>query len=539
MTTALDTAIAINRVLGLKEYAATDEQRAFVETVTTAFYADREEREIIVCSAVAGAGKTATCLDLYNVLTSDLAGQYIQTVTFNVAAKEELISRGVEAKHAKTVNGLGHANLARYARNHGLNLDVDEGKVTKCLRETNRQLAEISPARRFAKKLIGFVKAEGLRRFDRERLEKLAVHYGIFIDLTPDECLSEYRMTLDDLEAKTFAWVADAMAANNRVPDSGDWVIDYDDQVYLPVVLNVRCFQNDLMIVDEAQDLSLANKRLIDRCLAKNGLLVLVGDDYQCIYAWRGCPVEGLSKTLSNEKLGAISTPLTLNWRSAEEIIANAQSVCPHIRCGSGRSGSVSSEDASKFDVTELTGDVAVLSRLRAPLIGMAIDCLKADVPFRFRFSLNFLTDAVKDIADDDTLSIRAFKRRLKTWAENRRKTYELNDADQAIEELDDLVTILNTILTKVTLTQKVSDLHAEIGRLDRQIREADGALTLSTIHGSKGLEWESTYVLGFDKIGSRATRDWQEVEARNLRNVANTRAKNHLIYLVESDGEE
>lgn len=528
----------INRLFNAKEYPPTDEQRQLVEKIAAAFYGPRSGRKIIVCPAVAGAGKTATMLDVYKLLNIDLAGQYIQCVAFNVKAKDEMIARGVEVKHAKTLNGLGHANLSRYARNKGLKLDVQDGmKVSRLLRQTNPELGEIAPARRFAKKLIDFVKAHALKKFDRPTLEGLADHYEVFIDLTYEECEERYNISLDELESRTYEWIGRTMVENNRVPTDGTWVIDFNDQVYLPVVLGIRCFENDLLIVDEAQDLSLANKHLVNRCLKKNGLLVLVGDDYQCIYAWRGCEVDGLSKTLGRTHLDVEASPLTYNWRSGKQIIEFAQTICPHIQCGNGQEAVVETKKLEDFDVLKLEGDVAVLSRLRAPLVSYAIECLKADKPFTCQMSLKFILDNIKIIVEGkNDLSIRAFKRRLAHWVEAKREAYQQQDADKALEELEDFDAIMDTILEKVRTTDTVADLVTYIKQLNKQIKESDGSLCLSTMHGAKGLEWDATYLLGYDQIGNRATKDWKIIEARNLRFVAVTRAKSHLVFIDEGE---
>lgn len=523
----------IDRIFEAKEYPPTAEQRNVVETIAKHFYMRRDSRSVIVVTAVAGAGKTATCLDVYNVLMADLARQSLQFVAFNVKAKDEMIERGVEAKHAKTLNGLGHANLSRFARGRSLKLNVTDTKATTLLRQTNPELAKIAPVRRFARKMIDFVKSECLTSFDRDRLEAIADHYEVFIDLAFDECQEKYGMSFDELEGLAYEWIAETMRVNNVIPESGEWMIDYNDQVYLPVVLKIKCFENDLIIVDEAQDLSMANKRLVDRCLKKNGVLVLVGDDYQCIYAWRGCEVDGLAATLNRKRLNPIAAPLTYNWRSGKEIIEFAQTICPDIQCGNGKDAQVATEPISEFDVTTLSGDVAVLSRLRAPLIRYAIECLKADVPFTFRFSLQFLADTVKMIGENG-LSIRAFKRRFNSYVDAKTIQYEQQDADTALEELEDLAAIMDVILDKVRVNDKQEDLLKVISDLDSQIKKADGSLCLSTIHGSKGLEWDTTYLLGYEDIGNRARKDWKVTEARNLRFVAATRAKTNLIFLQE-----
>lgn len=541
-TTVTNYADRIETVFAAKEHPPTSEQVNAVHLVCDAFYTVddfNDDRTIVVMTAVAGAGKTTTVVDIYNVIASDLRGKYIQAVAFNVKARDEFIARGLDKCHTKTVNGLGHANLSRWAKSNGLDLDVDAGKNSKVLRKVNNELAEIAPARRFAAKMMGFIKAECLTRFDRSRLETLADHYGVFIDVAYDECEDLYGVTYDELEDAAYGWIAAAMKRNNEVPASGTWVIDYDDQVYLPVVLGIRCFQNDMLIVDEAQDLSVANKRLIDRCLKKTGLLVLVGDDYQCIYAWRGCRVGGLESTLNRPNLNTIHAPLTYNWRSGQQIIDLAAEICPDIQCGTGRDAIVRDMDEADFDLlTEIDDDetdVAILSRLRAPLIGFAIECLKNNIPFTFQIALSFLIDSISDATDGKTdLSIRAFKRRWNAYVAAKLTQYKTLDADQAADELADTDAIIKTLLDRVRTTDKVSNLIDEIDTLQRQINEADGSLTLSTIHGAKGLEWAKTYLLGYESIGNNARRDWQEIEARNLRFVAVTRAKNEIVFINE-----
>lgn len=166
-------------------------------------------------------------------------------------------------------------------------------------------------------------------------------------------------------------------------------------------------------------------------------------------------------------------------------------------------------------------------------MVSYAIECLKADKPFTFKFSLKFLIDTIKQIGGND-LSIRAFKRHLVKYVETKRELYTQQDADTALEDLEDFAAIMDTILEKVRTTDKVSDLIAFIKDLDRRIRESDGSLCLSTMHGSKGLEWETTYLIGYNDIGRRATKEWKEIEARNLKLVAVTRGKTNLIFLEE-----
>lgn len=542
--TMLSHELRIAKVVSTKDYIPTAEQLNVIRTVTGEFYKLRANngRTIVVVTAVAGAGKTETVVDIYKVIADDLGQSRVQFIAFSVKSRDELVKRGISGKHARTLNGLGHSNLSYFAKGRGLTLEVNDSKNVTILRNLSSGLAKIGPARRFAAKLMSYIKAECLTNFTRDRLESLADDYGLFLDVSFDECRTLYGCSFDELEKRVYAWTADAMTTGNIVPthNGDDWVIDYDDQIYLPIILKIKCFENDLIIVDEAQDLSIANKKLVNRCLKKNGVLVLVGDDYQCIFAWRGCPVDGLEATLSRSDLNTIHTPLTFNFRSCHEIIDNAAVICPAIKCGTGRYGMLRTIERKHLDVTELNGDIAILSRTRAPLIGFAIECLKADVPFTFRISLGFLKTSIAEAtAENNDLSIRAFRRRWNAHVTAKQVQYKIQDADQALDELEDTNSIIETLLDRLTGIDKVRDLLAEIDTLEAHIRDSDGSLCLSTIHGSKGLEWAITYVIGYDTIGNGCRRDWQTTEARNLRLVAVTRAKDELVFVNEKKGDE
>lgn len=525
----------VDQVLSNKDYPVTGEQRNFVETVYSLYTQPRNNRKLVVASAVAGAGKTATCIDIYNCIAAERG--FFQLVAFNVAAKDELIARGVSPKNCRTLNGLGHANLSRFARSRGLNLVVDvasgRDKISECLQLADRALNGRKPVRRFAKSLVSFCKSHAINKPSNAKLIELASRYELALEVTEEE-LIDWECDIDELERKAFDWVRKALEINNKIPSTKDWLIDFNDQVYLPVVHKIDCFQNDLLIIDEAQDLSIADKKLIDRCLKSNGLLVLVGDDYQCINAWRGATVESLQRTAKNPKLDVVETPLTLNFRSKRAIIENAKIDCPHIECGAGEGGTV--ETIKDFDVTKLSGDIAVLSRTRAPLIELATQCLKEGTPFTFRFSLKFVTEFVESVCEDNTLSIRAFLRRLANYKKARTEIYEAQGADQALEALEDTVSIVETIIGKYLITTNtVGDLIREIDKLTERIKKSDGALHLTTMHSSKGLEWDTTYLIGFDEIGKNCHKEWKQIEARNLRLVARTRAKSHLIFVEGS----
>lgn len=61
-----------------------------------------------------------------------------------------------------------------------------------------------------------------------------------------------------------------------------EFMIDFVDMVYLPVYLKMFIKQVDILMVDEAQDLSALQHEFIKKLLKTDGRMVIVGDHYQC-----------------------------------------------------------------------------------------------------------------------------------------------------------------------------------------------------------------------------------------------------------------
>jgi len=64
--------------------------------------------------------------------------------------------------------------------------------------------------------------------------------------------------------------------------------IDFTDMVYWAVKWNLPVDQYQYVFTDEAQDLSPMQRRLVEKCLAPNGRIFVVGDKNQAIYSFAG-----------------------------------------------------------------------------------------------------------------------------------------------------------------------------------------------------------------------------------------------------------
>ena len=64
--------------------------------------------------------------------------------------------------------------------------------------------------------------------------------------------------------------------------------IDFDDMIYLPLLLNMPLPQYDNVLIDEAQDINATRRELAFRSVKPGGRLIAVGDPNQAIYAFTG-----------------------------------------------------------------------------------------------------------------------------------------------------------------------------------------------------------------------------------------------------------
>jgi superfamily I DNA/RNA helicase len=90
--------------------------------------------------------------------------------------------------------------------------------------------------------------------------------------------------------------ILDRAAMNQSIEQAYAGVIDYDDQIYMPVLFGGTWPKFPLVLCDETQDLSAINHVMLEQLVDKR--VIIVGDPWQSIYAFRGA-VQGGMATLS------------------------------------------------------------------------------------------------------------------------------------------------------------------------------------------------------------------------------------------------
>jgi DNA helicase-2/ATP-dependent DNA helicase PcrA len=152
-------------------------------------------------------------------------------------------------------------------------------------------------------------------------------------------------------------------------------MIDFDDMIWLPLVLNMPLPTFDTLFVDEAQDFNEMQRELISRCVG-NGRCIIVGDPNQAIYGFRGADSNSMnmfSQRLENGSREIKRFSLSLTWRCPKSVVAEANRYVTNFNCRSdAEDGNVMVNAA----FTPLEGDM-VLCRYNAPLVSAFYDLIQ------------------------------------------------------------------------------------------------------------------------------------------------------------------
>lgn len=341
--------------------------------------------------------------------------------------------------------------------------------------------------------------------------------------LTPDK-INQYLSEVWEFKGISRYWVAQVIqqSINIGVHELQNWsVVSFTDMVVYPTVLGCKVKQYKTIFVDEAQDLSKAQRMLIKASLMEGGQLVIVGDPRQAIYNFSGSDLHSFQNFV--DEFSCKKFRLKVNYRSATEIIRFAQELDPYI---------CAKDNAPKGEVFYLTESdaisylhnskepVLVVSRTHYRLISLAISLTLDGVPFTYQNG-NFtkmLTAIIQWYMSDCLESLTMVE-----WVGGLCEHVQPQTRD-----LLDCVLAFQTIsgLNGNKLISYIRKFFADCAK--------ESAINLSTIHAAKGQEKETVVYWGINLLPHPNAQTMGDLESEsNLDYVARTRAIEKLI-LVE-----
>lgn len=501
------------------EYEPSQYQKAIFDYI-------QHEKGNLVVEAAAGSGKTYTLVKALSLIPQD---KRVLMTAFNKDIVKELTKKVKEFPNVevRTLHGLGMILTTRGLRIGGMK---PEGyKYTQLIYNHWQDLTKtnINKLSRNARK--SFV----------ENTKKLVDFGRFYLATTRSEMIE--LMTKYDIPcvADEVDVALKVMAIGGKNLDS----IDYTDMIWMPHIydLHLQECEYDFIMVDECQDLNVAERNLVLRCLKEGGRLIAVGDSNQCIYGFSGSDPDSFRAIQSIPN--TVSMPLSISYRCPESVVKFAQNLVPSIEAKQGAEEGVILDSVSLDDVHD--GDM-VLCRNNAPLLQVYCKLLEQGKRAYIRGSdvgknlQNIVIGTHKDYLHTNLKQDGVFIRLYEDLFNSRKaimERYGISQEDamkhETIQAKLDMIRALEVLGADLTtteeLTKKIEDIFPK--------NDKGEGIMLSTVHKAKGLEADNVFIACASLMPSKSALDeWQVQQERNLMYVAYTRAKKVLGFLNEEE---
>jgi DNA helicase-2/ATP-dependent DNA helicase PcrA len=243
--------------------------------------------------AGAGSGKTRTLIyRLSYLLEKGVAPERILLLTFTRKASAEMLLRArllLQSERAeKVMGGTFHSVASHLLRRYAKLLDLDPHFSIIDTVDSEDIIDLIRQELKFDKKSRAFPKKSRIQELiSRSRNCQMALADVIARDYTG---LEDYLEELQTLET-----VYHEYKRRHSLLDYDDLLIQVDQQLRANPAFK-RSVQNlfDYVMVDEYQDTNLVQKSFADQLCERHKNLMVVGDDAQSIYGFRGAELENI-----------------------------------------------------------------------------------------------------------------------------------------------------------------------------------------------------------------------------------------------------
>lgn len=492
---------------------ASDEQRAIFDW----FYTPGANRHLVV-RARAGCGKTSTIIE--GVKRAPERSILIAAFSKDIALK---LASDIGPDHpyieAKTLHAIGYACVRRFRER--INVSFNSDRANNLARLACGPTAPDAIVR-----LVSTLHTKGREVAPHAKSVGDLTNLAIRFECQPDESweLSGFGMQY----VEEAALRAMELASDIKAGDT----IDGSDMIFLPLRNKWLTPLYDLIVVDEAQDMTPAQLEIATGVLKPNGRICVVGDDRQAIFSFRGADSESLDKLKS--LLGAKELGLKTTYRCARNIVKVAATLVPDFQAGPDNpDGTVRFTTVRAIVVEAGPGDW-IVSRVNAPLVPIAMQLLRAGkrAEVKGREIGKGLIALIKKMK---ARSVPELLSKIETWrnkevhrlqaqlgqAVNGRKATLMRKIDEVDDQAEMLVSLTDGAKNVSEVESRIVALFTDDGK------GVKGYVTLSSVHRAKGQEADRVFVL---KDTLRNTT----VEEQNIEYVAVTRAKKTLFWAAD-----
>jgi DNA helicase-2/ATP-dependent DNA helicase PcrA len=511
----------------------------------------------VVVRAGAGTGKTRAITHriAYLAAAGTIDPAAVMAVTFTTRAAGEMATRlralGVPRVQARTFHSAALRQLGHFWPR------VVGGTLPQVTASKSRLIAEAASRCRIAttppliRDLAGEIEWAKVSQVLADGYVDAAHRAHRGIDLAPQD-------------------VARVLAAYEDVKQQAGR-IDFEDVLLLTVAMleDERSVAAEVQqryrfwTVDEYQDVSPLQQRLLKAWLGDNGAVTVVGDAAQTIYSFTGATPEYL-RTFSLWQPSAVQVELVRNYRSTPQIVAVANRILratgdPFTLRAQRDPGPVPQVTAYADEVDEAQSvarviarqhtdgvawrDIAILFRINAQSEAYEAALANAGIPYVLRGGERFFD------RPEVRQAVTVLRGATRTEASDAPLVEQVRDVltsvgwtptppagTGAVRERWESLSAVIALVDDVVAQQPGADLAAFVAELEERSAAqhaptVDG-VTLASIHSAKGLEWSAVHVVGLVDgtlpLIHAATPE-QVAEEQRLFYVAVTRAQNTL----------
>jgi len=302
--------------------------------------------------------------------------------------------------------------------------------------------------------------------------------------------------------------------------------------------------------IDEYQDVSPVQQRLINAWLGKRNDICVVGDPAQTIYSFAGATPVFLN-TFTQRFPDAEVIRLSTGYRSTPEITFAANALLRHGSMGQelvaqndhgsapsvvGYADEAAEVDGVLSEITELLTagtaphEVAILARTNSQLKSVERAMQKVNLPYQVRSTERFFDR--KEVRDflSEVRKASVIPAEGQGWIDELRTLAQPYLTGEAIDGIAALLHLARELDDDDNFSPKT--LRGYLREVEDRVQQNNPptmpVVTLATLHAAKGLEWERVFLIGASE-GQLPVSDASIDEERRLFYVGITRAKADL----------
>jgi DNA helicase-2/ATP-dependent DNA helicase PcrA len=469
----------------------------------------------LVVRARAGTGKTTTILEGITYAPE----QKIVLCAFNKRIAKELQDKLKNPRaEAKTLHGIGCGYVLRAWP--GSELEEDRG-FRLALEAMGEGGTDVPGT---AKKVANVVKriaamGKNMAPFGSQaQLEEIALDF----DIGPDEDLEDQGYGLE-LCCKI---AVKAMLLASRPNAYGQSTYDFDDMLFVPVRNRLVRGKYGMVVVDEAQDMNATQILLAQSLVKAGGRVVVVGDDRQAIYGFRGADSGSIDRLKT--ELKATELGLTITYRCPKVVVAEAQTIVPDYQAAPSAPEGILRAITEEALVSQVQPNDFVLSRKNAPLVGFCLAVLRAGKRARIE-GRDIGAGIIKLVEKLKARDLVSLEKKLTEWeAKEARKLEAKLGKEKSASKIAQNKDMHATISALTEGLATVAELVARINQLFSD--NGTNQVIFSSVHKAKGLEADRVFTIEDSFVIRHPGVD--PTEEANIRYVALTRAKAELVFV-------